>query len=82
MWFVCVWFEVCGLWLGVWVGGGGVGGWCVGGCVWCVGGGGVLANSKLCLWLIVLCGKHSQVESAAPAAPQKFFFGPKGEKLA
>ena len=49
-WFVCVvcvcmWSEVCGLWL-------------VCGC----------GDFELWLWLIVLSGKHSQVESVAGAA--------------
>ena len=52
-------------------------GWCVGGEEWWwggwvgggwVGGGCVSVDFELCLWLIVLCGKHSQAESVAGAA--------------
>ena len=52
------WEEVVG-----W--GGGVVDWVVCVCMWvsCVCG-----DFELCLWLIVLCGKHSQVESVAGAA--------------
>ena len=60
---VCVWFEVCGLWCVVWCGG------VVGGCV-CVCG-----DFELCLWLIVLGGKDSQVECVAGAAHLPNDFG-------
>ena len=44
----------------VWCGGFG---WWLGGVLCCVFG-----DVELCLWLVVLCGKHSQVESVAGAA--------------
>ena len=67
-------------------------GWCVWVCV-CVC---VSVDFEMCLWLIVLCGKHSQAESEAGAAHlppdyagvpnvtqmrTKISCEPKGEKL-
>ena len=88
-----------GCWVGGLVGCGwvevGVMGWWVEGwvvCVWvCVC---VSVDFELCLWLILLCGKHSQVESVADLPNDsagvlkvtrmrtKISCGPKGEKLA
>ena len=53
VWFVCVWFEMLFVCVV-----------CV--CGWCVVC--VCIDFKLFLWMINLCGKHSQAESVAGAA--------------